>query len=79
MWRKSVPDNIRIQNEQLLYRFYYDNEEELRIEQYEKYHFRLFSKSGKIVDVWPVRKTYYQKGMNGSKHYKDVNELKKLL
>lgn len=76
---KAVPDHIRIRNEEELHRFFYEYEDQLRIEQYDKYTFRLFAKNGRIVDVWPARRRYYNRMMNESRTYQSPKELRIVL
>jgi len=73
--RPPVPDYIRAQNEEEITHIFYQYEDQVRIEQYSKYHFRIFTKSKDTVDVWPVRKKYYGRGMNGSKTYDSIDEI----
>lgn len=77
--RDPVPDHIREQHEQELYRFYYEYEDQLRIEQYSQYHFRIFATNKNTVDVWPARKVYYGRGMHRSENYEHTDELKTFL
>lgn len=72
---KAVPDHIRKKNEEELYRFYYEHEDVLRIEQYDKYTFRIWHGEN-MVDVWPARKRYYNGKMNESRTYHRPEDLK---
>ena len=72
-----MPENVREQNEQDLFRLHYDNEDViLKVEQFQKYHFRLFFKD-ESIEVWPVRKKFYARWMSGSRTYQNVSEIMK--
>lgn len=73
--KKGVSDEERIKREQELFAFVYEHEEELRIEQYEKYHFRVFNKAGKFVDVWPVSRKMWAIWLTRSRIYIKPEEI----
>ena len=76
--KPPVPDAVREKREKELYEFYYQHEDELKITQYDKYHFRLWYK-GNMLDVWPVSLTCYNQYMGKSKHYDNAHELMRYL
>ena len=77
--KRTIPDSLREKREKELALLYYENEDTLRLEQYNKYHFRLFYKSA-ILDVWPVSLTCYNRQMSfGAKGYKSTKELLNIL
>lgn len=72
--KKTISEKELTKREDELYRLHYDNEDEIKIEQYQKYHFRVFYK-GDCIDVWPVSRKYYAKWFSQSKNYKSVQEI----
>lgn len=72
--KKTLPEKELRKREAELYKLHYENEDTVKIEQYQKYHFRVFYK-GDCVDVWPVSRKYYAKWFTGSKTYQSVKEI----
>ena len=70
--KKQKKEKLLKIREQELFTFCYENE--IRFEQYEKYHYRLFL-NNKCVDVWPISKKFYNNKMCSSKTYSSPNEI----
>ena len=70
--RKNKSKN---KEESALFKFCYEHEEEIHWEQYSEYHYRLFSRHGEIVDVWPISGKYWNARMSKSKVYINIDEL----
>ncbi len=77
--KRKVNPEILHKLEQELLTWCYEHEEEITFSQYNKYHFRLFSKTGKILDVWPISKTYWNSKMSESRTYQTPNDFKRYL
>lgn len=49
-----------------------------RVEQYNKYHFRIFTDDG-FIDIWPGVKKYYEQATGRGRTYQNVKEIKQYL
>lgn len=74
--KPGVSDEEREKREQELHAFIYKHEDDLKIVQYEKYHFRIF-KGNRCVDVWPVSYKYYATWFTKSRIYSNPEEILK--
>jgi hypothetical protein len=74
--KNNVSEVERQKRETELYILFYQDEDNIHIHQFSKYHFRIFYK-GDHIDAWPVSKKYYASWFSGSKIYKSVQEIKK--
>lgn len=76
---KQIKQSNKHKSEQELIKWCYQNEDKIKFEQYNEYHFRLFSKSGEILDLWPISKKFWNHTMSKSREYKNINDIKKYL
>lgn len=72
--KNKISPELLHKREQELIIWCLEHEGEIEFDQFNKYHFRIFSKRGNKLDVWPIRQTYCIPGRT-SRTYSSPNEL----